>query len=291
MSECRNSVTATETLSRRFSPMLAATLRTENDLPEFPLLATPKIDGIRALIVEGVLVSRTLRPIPNRRIRGILEPLLPEGADGEIFCGDLYTTTSTVMSFDAEGSFRFFWFDWTYGANVPYGQRASSIREYITVCKVGTAYVSPLLPHTLYNVVELRAYEEQAIKQGFEGIVLRIPNGRYKTGRSTLREGLMVKLKRYKDSEATIVAAEELVHGVGDKAGTAGGTLGSIVAMAPDGTVFKIGTGYTADQRSALWSSRSDIIGKAVKYRYADRGSKDKPRCPVFIGIRHEDDM
>lgn len=278
-------------MSECFSPMLAATVRTEDDLPEFPLLATPKIDGIRALMVDGVLVSKTLKPIPNRRIRGILEPLLPEGADGEIFCGDLYTTTSTVMSFGAEGSFRFFWFDWTYKADVPYERRASSIREYITICEVGTTYVSPLLPHALYNIFELREYEEQAIEQGFEGIVIRIPNGRYKAGRSTLREGLMMKLKRYKDSEATIVATEELVHGVGDKAGTGGGTLGSIVAMAPDGTVFRIGTGYTADQRLALWSSRSDIIGKAVKYRYADRGSKDKPRCPVFLGMRHEDDM
>lgn len=272
------------------SPMLAATIRTEDDLPAFPLLATPKIDGVRALIVGGALVTRSLKLIPNRRIRAVLEPLLPEGADGEIFCGDLYTTTSTVMSFGAEEGFRFFWFDWAYDVDAPYTKRVSSIEGYVAVHETNPRYVTPLTPRTVRNLGELRAYERCVVEDGFEGLVLRVPGGRYKSGRSTLREGLMMKLKRYEDSEATIIGMEELVHGVGARAGMRGDTLGSIVARAPNGTVFRIGTGYTADQRSALWANRLELTGKKVKYRHADRGSKDRPRSPVFMGIRHEED-
>ena len=271
--------------------MLAATVRTEEDIHSFPLLATPKVDGVRALMVEGQLVSRTLKPIPNRRIRTILESLLPDGADGEIYCGDLYTTTSTAMSSDADGNFKFFWFDWAYNVDMPYNRRMSSMRAYVEVKEVDNRLVVPLMPHTVHDFGELYAYEKQVLDQGFEGIMLRIPSGRYKPGRSTLKEGLLVKLKRSADSEAIIIGTEELMHKAGLQAGDAGDTLGSIIARGTDGTEFRIGTGYTADQRLALFLNRDKIIGKIVKYKYSEKGSKNKPRCAVFLGLRHNDDM
>ena len=271
--------------------MLAATIRTEEDIHSFPLLATPKVDGVRALMVNRQLVSRTFKPIPNKRIRAILESLLPDGADGEIYCGNLYTTTSTVMSFDAEGDFKFFWFDWPYNVDMPYNRRISSMKAYVEVNEVDNRLVVPLMPHAVHDFGELYTYEKQVLDQGFEGIMLRIPNGRYKYGRSTIKEGLLVKLKRSADSEATIIGTEELVHKAGLQAGEAGGTLGSIIARSTDDTEFRIGTGYTADQRLALWTNRDIIIGKIVKYKHSEKGSKNKPRCAVFLGIRHEDDM
>ena len=271
--------------------MLAAAAREPGDFLRFPLLVTPKIDGVRALIVGGALVSRTLTPIPNTRIRAILEHLLPEGADGEIFCGDLYTTTSTVMSAKSIRFFRFFWFDWAYNVSTPYSKRTESISTYIAEHGTDSRHVLPLMPHTVRCISELCAYEEWAIEDGYEGIVVRAPDGRYKNGRSTLREGLMVKFKRCSDSEATIVRVEELVHRANRDTGKLGNTLGAIVARAPDGAIFKIGTGYTADQRLALWANRDNIVGMAVKYRHTNMGSRGRPRCPVFLDVRHIDDM
>ena len=273
------------------SPMLAATINTEEDISNFPLLATPKVDGVRALMVKGQLVSRTLKPIPNHRIRAILESLLPDGADGEIYCGDLYTTTSTAMSFDVDGDFKFFWFDWAYNVDTPYSKRVSSIETYIEVNETDKKYVIPLMPHAIYDLEGLYAYEKQALDQGFEGIMLRTPSGRYKSGRSTIKEGLMAKLKRFVDSEAIIIGTEELVHRAGLQNGEAGDTLGAIIARGTDGTEFRIGTGYTADQRDALWINRDKIVGKIVKYKNSEKGSKNKPRCTVFLGLRDKDDM
>lgn len=266
------------------SAMLAATADTEEDIPSFPLLVTPKIDGVRALIMGGQLVSRTFKPIPNGRIRSTLEDLLPEGADGEIYCGDLYTTTSTAMSFDAGGDFKFFWFDWAYDLNVPYERRVSTMTKYVEVNETDQDVVTLLIPHAVHNTDQLHELEKSILARGFEGIVLRIPKGIYKCGRSTLREGLMIKLKRFVDSEALIVGTEELIH----KDNRAGDTLGSIIAANSNGTVSRIGTGYTADQRLALWANRDIIVGKTVKYRHSE--GKNRPRNPVFLGIRHEDD-
>ena len=271
------------------TPMLAATIRTDADIPPFPLLATPKIDGVRALIVGGKLVSRALKQIPNSAISSTLESLLPEGADGELFCGSLAATVSTVMSQRAEGSFRFFWFDWAYDASAPYWERAASIESYARFRP--SPHVCPLLPQPLSCIGELRAYEELALSEGHEGVVVRSRCGEYKYGRSTLRDGLMAKIKRFADSEAVIVGVHMLLHRAGELSGVPGNTLGALEVQGLDGATFKIGTGFTPELRLALWCSRELLIGKTIKYKYSDMGSRGRPRCPVFMGMRHEDDM
>ena len=79
-------------------PMLAASLKNINQLDYTKgYLATPKIDGIRALMIDGHLVSRTFKPIRNNYIRTMLEAVLPDGADGEIVCPGV-TTSSPSLS-------------------------------------------------------------------------------------------------------------------------------------------------------------------------------------------------
>src|SRR3990167_8829694 len=72
-------------------PMLAATATVgeiQTLLTKGPLIATPKLDGIRCLIKDGRLYSRSLKPIPNQFIRATLEDR-PElnGLDGELMIG------------------------------------------------------------------------------------------------------------------------------------------------------------------------------------------------------------
>ena len=288
--------------------MLAASYKEGDDLP-FPLLATPKIDGIRALIVKGRLVSRSFRPLPNVAVRSALESVLPEGADGEITCGDLYATTSVVMSESAGAdSFQFSWFDWAYDLDAPYEHRVRAIEEYLnthSTDRIPGITIVPLVPVSVNDYAELEEFDKTAIEQGYEGVVVRVPHGKYKCGRSTMKEGLMIKIKRFVDEEAEIIATEELMYNTNeqhsDNFGNAkkssfkegmvrGDTLGAIIAMTPDCKIFKIGTGFTMDERNALWANRDTIAGMLVKYKCADGGSKDMPRCPVFIGIRHKDD-
>ena len=288
-------------------PMLAAAYRDGVDL-SFPLLATPKIDGVRALIVDGRLVSRSFKLIPNVGLRAALETMLPEGADGEISCGSLYDTTSVVMSeHHVTKNITFNWFDWAYDLDAPYGERAAAIREYTSNMNLKTKHVIvvPLVPNRIDNARELERYEAAMLSRGHEGVVVRAPHGRYKCGRSTLKEGLMIKIKREDDFEALIIGTEELMHNMNEaqadnfgnaKRGSSkrhlvpGGTLGAIVAQGTVGGTFRVGTGFSGDERDALWANRDVIVGQLVKYRCAGRGSQGLPRSPVFVGIRHHDD-
>lgn len=87
-----------------FRPMLAAQVENVDTL-KFPLLASPKLDGIRAIIKDGVVFSRSMKPIPNKRIQEIFGLAELEGFDGELILGppnaeDAYNKSMNVMAFN-----------------------------------------------------------------------------------------------------------------------------------------------------------------------------------------------
>lgn len=293
--------------------MLAAAL-THEDALNFPLLATPKIDGVRALKVKGRLVSRSFKSIPNVAIRCLLEEILPDGADGELSVNlDFQETVSAVMSVHGPvpENLKYYWFDFVQisGTDTPYERRVHCIDTYIKVHGDPAAVIVPLIPKQINDVEELNEYETSVLEQGYEGVVLRAPKGRYKCGRSTIKEGLMIKMKRHEDHEAVIVGTQELMHNMNDekkdnfgnvkrssfiKNKIKSGTLGAIVAATESGVVFKIGTGFTNKQRHEFWAMRDELAGKLVKYRYSHAKTSYiegfAPRCAVFMGIRPAED-
>jgi hypothetical protein len=67
------------------------------------VLASPKIDGIRAIIGNGAALSRSLKPIRNLFVQSVLGRAEFQGLDGELVVGDpndpncMQNTTSGVM--------------------------------------------------------------------------------------------------------------------------------------------------------------------------------------------------
>lgn len=298
-------------------PMLAETLPV-GVAPAFPVAATPKLDGIRALKVGGRLVSRSFKPIPNVSVRAVLEEILPDGADGELMYGTSFQECTSAVMRAKQGAptkgFKYFWFDYVHGdGQVPYAKRMEAMRAYVrahgkTFRKhAAEVEIVPLYPTLLRNEDELDAYENRVVGEGYEGVIVRDPDGPYKFGRSTLREGLMLKIKRFLDAEAIVVGAEELMHNeneattnaLGNKKRSShkknkvpAGTLGALVVEDPhQGFRFNIGTGFTDAGRADLWKRRDSLVGKLVKYKYMSVGVKTAPRHPVFLGFRHKNDM
>lgn len=138
-------------------------------------------------------------------------------------------------------------------------------------------------------------------------VMLRHPDGPYKHGRSTAKEGWLLKVKRFEDSEARIIGFSELMHNANEakrnelghlersskKAGKQGAqVLGSfIVKDLKTGVEFDIGTGFTASQRQELWNVGDNLLGRIIKYKSQPTGVKDKPRFPVFLGFRDNRDL
>jgi DNA ligase-1 len=143
-----------------------------------------------------------------------------------------------------------------------------------------------LLPSLVEDEKELISFEKEILARGGEGVILRDLNSPYKYGRSTIREGYMLKLKRFKDAEAEIEGFEELVHEDGSK----GNMLGSFLVVMDD-IHFKIGTGFTEDERKSFWKNREKLLGELVKFKYFDVSIKKAPRHPVFLAMRSRLDI
>ncbi len=288
-------------------PMLADSLEDLKDV-KYPVLATPKLDGIRALIVNGKAVTRKFKPVPNEYIRSYLEAYAIEGFDGEIIVRKDEITlpfnqiSSAVMSGSGNPDFTYVVFDYCLDPKEPYNQRIARLAKCPKIDKI-----EYLLPIQINNESELLAFEDLCLNGGYEGIMLRSPNSPYKFGRSTLKEGWLLKLKRFYDGEAIVLAFEEKMHNENvatkDALGNTersshqanqipAGTLGSfIVREVKTGIEFKVGTGFDADFAKLVWSNQKDYIGKILKYKAQKVGEKDKPRFPSFIGFRNEIDM
>ena len=296
-------------------PLLAGTLD-DLDKLTFPTLATPKIDGIRALRLGNDLISRQYKQIRNVKIREILSKLLPEGSDGEIItAGTFQDVSSSVMKSGGtenfEKPFTFYWFDYVKDdPKKPYEKRMLDMKEYIEenpdVLLHAQGKIIPLFPSSLTSIEGVAKYEETALADGFEGVMLRSPKGPYKMGRSTLREGTLLKLKKFSDAEAIVIDTQELFHNTNEKVRSengenkrsqkkegkvAGGKLGALVVQTDDGVRFNIGSGFTDEQRHEFWKGREALVGQFAKFKYFEVGSKDAPRFPTFLGFRSEEDM
>jgi DNA ligase-1 len=274
----------------------------------YPVLATPKLDGIRCLIINGKAVSRAFKPIPNDYIRNTIETCINSlQLDGEIMIPD---RTFNELSGDVRRkdgrptNFYYAVFDYVGDAlSKPYNERMEELASLQNL----PPFVKKILPVFINNEIELATYEVDQIALGYEGVMVRSPNSPYKCGRSSENEGYLLKIKQFEDTEAVIVSYEEQMHN--DNAATRdafgrtersthqenmrpAGVLGKLICNSPKWPHdFGIGTGFDAKTRAELWAKRDKLRNKIVKFKHQPSGADERPRFPVFLGFRDEWDM
>lgn len=270
----------------------------------YPVFASYKLDGIRAIWYGKEFLSRTLKTIPNRALQKEFNKLsIPSGIDGELICGEpnasnVYNrTVKAVMTINGSAeNIRFFTFD-NCEVSGGFCQRIETLFDLPPMIKLDQTLID--------NADDLFRFEEKAISSGYEGVVLRNPEGIYKHGRSTLKEQYLLKLKRFTDAEATVIGFEELLHNANTASSDERGYTKrsahqeNLIPMGVMGALlvnmgslqFKIGTGFTRQDRYFIWQHRNELIGKLVKFKYLKVGMKDLPRHPVFLGWREQIDL
>jgi len=291
-----------------FKPMLAATLEDPSKL-KFPVLVSPKLDGLRCIIRGGQAVSRNLKPFRNEYVQRLLggRPEL-EGLDGELIVGPpnvghvLNRTQSGIMSTDGEPDFAFHIFDNTSWPTAQFHLRYGSLYDF-------SHPLLEVVPHvTVHSSKELLEYEQKALLHGFEGVMIRGINAPYKYGRATSSEHSLFKFKRFRDGEAIVTGIEEGVinqnaaerdalgqskrssHTANLKpAGRVGTILGTDLVS---GEYLNISPGrMTYDMRQFYFEHPEKLIGAIVKYKSFDYGSLDAPRFTTYQAHRDLEDM
>jgi DNA ligase-1 len=288
--------------------MLAGKVKLEKI--KYPAYCTPKLDGIRCLMLQQQAMSRTFKLIRNAYVQKTMTTdatagKLPNDLDGELV---LQNTTmfnevsSAIMRESGTPNFQYAVFDYVLDPKRTYLERMKDL-EHLEL----PSYVQKILPVKIENETQFLLYEEWCLTHGYEGVMIRSGDGEYKFGRSTTKQGWLLKFKQFVDSEAIITGFVEKLHNNNPAKEDAfghtkrsscktnlipAGTLGKVaVKDIHTGIEFNIGSGFNDEIRQEVWNHKDIYMGKIIKYKYQPHGSKDKPRIPVFLGFRHPDDI
>jgi DNA ligase 1 len=298
--------------SEQFKPMLAPNEKIDINTIQYPIYSSYKLDGIRCLFVDGEMLSRSFKPIRNKVLQEKFANLKAYSKANKIILdGELYMKgatfqeiTSYVMTENKEvpKEFKFWCFDMVYQSIhplVPFSERITHIPDFNNLFKIEQRLVT--------NAHDVQNMFEDALNEGFEGLILKAPNGYYKYGRATLKEGLMYKVKPFETFDGEIVEviqATEAREGSKKTLDVFGYSKTShkkddrtLIQKASAfrvkylDTTVKATLAMTDPEKQWVWDHRDDYIGKVIEYKGMQVGAKDVPRHPVFLRYREDKEV
>lgn len=304
----------------KFKPMLAASASNEEiEKIQYPKLASPKLDGIRAIVIDKVVYSRSMKPIRNKAVQEMFGNHFYHGFDGELVLGDptdpkCFNNSTALMGENLREDVKhlpitFYVFD-ICPVREPFekmeaSRRHDNLLDFVDCHKPQNLKIVPQV--LVFNDAQMREFEQQCLEEGYEGIMLKDPTGLYKQGRSTLKQGLLTKVKRFSDSEAVVIGFEEKLKNIAEREISELGyskttkkkddfiptdTLGALkVRDLETGMEFSIGSGFDDAQRKSIWEHKDTLLGKIVKYKHFSVGALEAPRFPTYLGFRDADDL
>jgi DNA ligase 1 len=286
---------------------------------KYPVLALPKVDGVRGGFLTNKFTARTGKGFKNKNVGQFYSHPALKGFDGELFRGNLTDedlcrkTTSLVNSFswNTSGELpKLMVFDWVTEETkiLPYLHRYNLLKNYLSdIPKEFRQYiVPPELEIKCYTLDEVLTAHEYFISLGYEGTVLRLLDAPHKEGRSTVNEGYFLRMKDFSDSEGECIGFTEAMQNNNEavldpmgytersshKANKTGLGMIGCLQLLIDEEVVNISCGcMTHEERIDYFENPEKILGKILKFKEMVYGKKDKPRLAQFTGFRADEDM
>ncbi len=253
--------------------MLPKTYTEECDISGW--LVSEKLDGVRAYWDGRQLWSKNgirYRP-PPAFVRDL--PDFP--LEGELWGGrgTYEQTAAIVLQPQAHAGWlqlQFAIFD-VPGEVLSFTCRIAKASQWLSAHPSPYAFVIPQSP--VRDRAHLQQELQRVLKLGGEGLMVRNPNALYAAGRSTE----ILKVKDFQDAEAVVIA---YLPGQGRNLGR----LGSLLVERPDGTRFKLGSGFSAAERN-----NPPPLGTVITYKYYGYYPTGLPKFPSYLRIRRDKDL
>lgn len=300
----------------------------------FPVITQPKIDGVRGVNFFGNLTGRSLKAHKNKYTTKFYSHSCLVGLDGELAANyechpDLCRLTSSALSTIEGEPFTLWWlFDYITPQTIkrPYKERYDAlvdrIRELYSINNEVWQHLRVVESVLCENLEQLLECDAKWLEMGYEGTIIRDPEGLYKQGRSTVREMGLLRIKRFIESEAIIMEVvegetnlnEAQINELGKTFRTShkdgkipNGMVGSLlckqlgdvfdpnnpeVKLLEDGQDIIVSPGTLTEQEKKFYfENKGHIIGRVTKYKFFPKGMKDKPRFPNHQSFRMESDI
>jgi DNA ligase-1 len=169
------------------------------------------------------------------------------------------------------------------------------------------------------NLEQLLYWDAKWLELGYEGTIIRRLNAAHKEGRSTVLQGQLLRIKRFIEAEATVLAIEEgnaneneaQTNELGHTFRTShqdnkvpNGLVANLQCSILEdihydgGLLFSAGQVITVspgnmdhDMRKHYFENQSEIVQHVIKFKFFPKGIKNKPRFPTYVCHRSAEDM
>lgn len=280
------------------------------------LMVFIKYDGVRCNVIDNVVMGKSMLPITNQYIQNLYGRPEFEGMEFEIIVTqdgqyNPVTCCSETVSFTnskyMEREHKCVLFDDNSIGRMKYIQRFSEMEWFVT------QHPTFMLPEYInaFTTQAIWDFEDKVLAQDHEAIIIRNPYLRYAQGVSS-KEGELLRLKRYISEEAVILdvqpaykngnEAKTNALGYTERSSKSAGKIakeeiGSLLCktvkdiydpwsrrlLFPVGTLCVVTPGnMTKDEKIALFKEKEDLKGKMIAFKSFPKGTKDKPRFPMF---------
>ena len=232
-----------------------------------------KLDGVRAYWDGERLLSRK-----GNRINAppwFVEHFPRVPLDGELWMGRgaferLSGAVRRQRPDDAQWrEIRFMVFDLPSSPGT-FDRRLQRLREMFGT--IASPYVALVEQFRVADRAELMETLDRVVAGGGEGLMLHRGSSLYTAGRGDD----LLKLKTHEDAEAAVVG-----HLPGK--GRLTGMLGALLVETPEGLRFRLGTGFSDEERR-----NPPPLGATVTYKYYGRTRNGVPRFASFLRVRDE---
>jgi DNA ligase-1 len=263
----------------------------KNKTLDFPVLAQPKLDGIRCIISKHGSWSRNgteLVTVPH--ILKALEPVFaawPEIVlDGELYNHEYKANFEDLASLIRK----------TKPTAEDLDASAKAIQYHVYDCMNGNAFwvrcrdvtsavrladdpmVVQVYCDECDNQERLDAVMARYIEDGYEGQMIRFHDSPYKNSRSTD----LLKRKEFMDQEFEIV---DILPGLGNWSGVAK----TLVIKLPNGETCRSGMRGSMKRALYILDNKDKFIGKQATVRFQEWTKYGVPRFPVAVALHEEE--
>lgn len=269
-------------------------------------IAEPKFDGLRCIVVtdkkgKAKPYSRNGKPLWN--MSNILEEVEDVGFQNYILDGEVYTQdwnlsmgivkSSTVDHPDKDKLNYHIWDslfidEWKAGKSdvSNLARKRDRLWPWADLQKYHP-HISVVPNRMVFNAEQLQEAYLEFLKDGYEGAILKDPDGIYECGR---RSPYWLKIKPWTDADLTVISA---YPGEGKHIGRIGGLLLEGEAEW-NGRVYQVrtevGTGFTDEERESFQQMHVDgnLAGRIVEIKFQDITVEGSCRFPVYSRLRED---
>lgn len=254
-------------------PLMLANVYDESEVDLKEYWVSEKYDGIRAYWNGTQLLTRAGNLI--RTPDWFVADWPTQALDGELWIahGEFETLLATVRDEvpdpHAWRRVRFMIFDVPSNGG-PFSARKRALADL--VASLAQPWVQAVKHWRVLDHAALQAQLHRIVEAGGEGLMLHRDSALYHAQRSDD----LLKLKRYEDAEAIVIG-----HVPGK--GKYEGMLGALEVQRTDGLQFRIGSGFSDEERR-----HPPSVGTWVTYRYHGTTQNGVPKFASFLRAREE---